>query len=89
MKTQDDKVKEFLDLITLGEAAKLRGVTRAAISYLISKGRIESKTLFGRVLVNRNDVINYKPLPAGRPPSKQQPKGKQSSQAKSKKGGHR
>jgi hypothetical protein len=70
MTRRDNKVKEFLDLITLDEAAKLRGVTRSAITYLITKGRIKSQTWLGRVVVNRNDVLNYKPLKGGRPTSK-------------------
>ncbi len=70
MTRQDDKVKEFLDLITLDEAAKLRNVTRSAISYLIAQGRIKSQTWLGRVVVNRTEVLNYKPLKAGRKPSK-------------------
>lgn len=57
-------------LITQAEAAKLRGVTVSAISYLVRLGRIRSVERYGRVLVYDNEVINYEPKPAGRPANK-------------------
>ncbi|HEY0379840.1 MAG TPA: hypothetical protein VGC87_23185 [Pyrinomonadaceae bacterium] len=54
-------------LITQAEAAKLRGVTVAAINYLVKMKRIRSVAKYGRVLVDQDDVINYKPLKGGRP----------------------
>jgi fatty acid-binding protein DegV len=57
-------------LITQSEAAKLRGVTVAAINYLVKKGRIRGVEKYGRTLVYDNEVINYKPRQAGRPTTK-------------------
>ena len=49
------------------EAARLRGVTRQAISKLVKKGRLRTINLAGHVLVSRFDVENFEPLEAGRP----------------------
>ena len=66
------------ELVTLDEAAKLRGVTRAAISYLVQKKRIRSTTLFNRILVYRDEVLKYQPDRGGRPSTKKS-KGKKAS----------
>jgi hypothetical protein len=58
------------ELITLKEAAALRGVTRSAIHYLVKMKRIRSVEKYGRVLVYRAEVVKFKPLPAGRPAMK-------------------
>jgi hypothetical protein len=55
------------DLITSSDAAKLRGVSRAAINYLVKMGRIRHVEKYGRVLVYRSEVVKYKPLKPGRP----------------------
>jgi excisionase family DNA binding protein len=70
MATRSNTAKDLLELITLDEAARLRGVTRPAISYLVSQGRIRSQKLFGRILVYRGEVLNYKPSKGGRPKGK-------------------
>jgi excisionase family DNA binding protein len=67
MVKQNKAVADLLSLITLDEAAALRGVSRAAISYLVARGRIQSKEMFGRVLVYREEVLSYKPAKGGRP----------------------
>jgi hypothetical protein len=54
-------------LITQSEAAELRKVTIAAINYLVKMKRIRSAEKYGRILVDRDDVINYKPHKSGRP----------------------
>jgi hypothetical protein len=46
-------------LITQAQAAKLRGVSRAAISDLVRRGRLRSKVLFGRALVFREEVLEF------------------------------
>lgn len=51
-KTQD----ELSDLITVSEAAKIRGVSRQAIHGLIERGRLRSVNMFGRVLLYRSEV---------------------------------
>jgi hypothetical protein len=54
------------DLITQTEAARLRGVTRAAIGDLISRGRLRSAGMFGRTLVYRSEVMGFEKQPPGR-----------------------
>ncbi len=57
-------MKELSDLISQSEAAQLRGVSRAAIGYLVSKGRLRSYLLLGRKYVYRSEVLSFK---AGKP----------------------
>jgi excisionase family DNA binding protein len=47
------------DLITIAEAARLRGVSRAAISELVRRGRLRSTEMFGRVLVYQSEIENF------------------------------
>lgn len=49
-------VKGINDLITVTEAAQLRGVSRAAIHELIQRSRLKSEKMFGRVLLYRTEV---------------------------------
>ena len=56
------------DLITQAEAARLRGVTRAAIGYLIAQGRLETYERYGLRFVSQNEVLNYAPLKPGPSP---------------------
>jgi hypothetical protein len=59
------------DLITQAEAARLRGVTRSAIAYLITQGRLRTYERFGVTFVSRREVENYEPLkPGPRPKAK-------------------
>lgn len=44
------------DLITVTEAARLRGVSRAAIHELVQRGRLKSEKMFGRILLYRSEV---------------------------------
>lgn len=44
------------DLISQAEAARIRGVTRAAIRDLIRRERLRSVTVGGRELVYRSDI---------------------------------
>lgn len=60
------------DLITVEEAAEIRGVTRNAIWGLINRGKIQTERKFGRVLVYRDEIENYEPDKAGRPPKKEE-----------------
>jgi Helix-turn-helix domain len=54
------KVKEdenvMSDLISQAEAARIRGVSRAAIRDLIRRGRLRSFNLAGRELVYRSEI---------------------------------
>lgn len=64
------------DLITQAEAARLRGVTRSAIAYLIAQGRLQTYERFGVTFVSRSEVENYEPQkPGPRPSAKAQQKG--------------
>lgn len=60
-------VDEMGDLISQAEAARLRGVTRAAIQDLVRRGRIRSVEVGGRSLVYRSEIINYEQGKPGRP----------------------
>lgn len=54
------------DLISLTQAAELRGVTMQSIQDLIKRGRLEAVEVAGRRLLRRSDVINFKPEVGGR-----------------------
>lgn len=47
------------DLISQAEAARIRGVTRAAIRDLIRRGRLRSISIGGRELVYRSEVETF------------------------------
>ena len=58
------------DLISQAEAARIRGVSRAAISDLIHRGKINSVLIAGRQLISRIEIENYQKGKAGRPSNK-------------------
>jgi excisionase family DNA binding protein len=53
------------DLISQAEAARIRGVTRAAIRDLIRRGRLRSCSVGGRELVYRSEVENFEKVKPG------------------------
>ena len=55
------------DWISQAEAARIRGVSRQAISRLIKKGRFHLWKIGGKVLLKRSEVKAYEPEQAGRP----------------------
>lgn len=55
------------DWITQAEAARLRGVTRQAISLLMKNGRLRSRHVAGRPVVLLKDVLEHKSERRGRP----------------------
>jgi len=56
-------MKEWL---SQADAARLRGVTRQAISKLVQKGRLRTLTIGGHVLVHRADIVGQtKPVTGG------------------------
>lgn len=57
---------ETKDLISLTEAAELRGVSVQAIQDLIQRGRLEAIEVAGRRLLRRGDVKGFKPALGGR-----------------------
>lgn len=55
--------------VTVGEAAELRGVSRASIHALIKRGRLRAVEMFGRLLLYRKEVEGFekeKPGPKNR-----------------------
>ncbi len=54
-------------LMTIQDAAKLRGVTRTRIYQWIDEGRLRKETRFGRSVVYRDEVLAIEALPGGRP----------------------
>lgn len=57
--TQAKKLEDLQDLISQAEAARIRGVTRAAIRDLIRRKRLRSVEVGGRELVYRRDVESF------------------------------
>jgi excisionase family DNA binding protein len=57
----------FDDLISQAEAARLRGVSRQAISNLVRDGKLKTYEVAGRPLLSRKEVLNYESPPTGRP----------------------
>ena len=55
------------DWISQSEAARLRGVSRQAISKLVRTGRLASIVIGGHTLVSRAEVVAFQPRAAGRP----------------------
>ena len=51
------------------EAAEIRGVSRQAIHQLVQKGRFRTVEVAGRVLLLRQDVVEYEPGRGGPPPT--------------------
>jgi hypothetical protein len=49
------------DLITISEAAEIRGASVSAISHLVRRGRLRSVERFSKTLVYRSDVQNFEP----------------------------
>jgi predicted site-specific integrase-resolvase len=61
------KKEELLDLITLSEAAELRGVSQQAISDLMRRGRLHPVEIAGRKFLKRSEVASFQPEKSGRP----------------------
>lgn len=59
--------KQTFQWITQKEASEIAGKTLKAIHQLAKKGRLRTKAIYGKTLVLRDDVLNYKPQKAGRP----------------------
>ncbi len=52
--------------VSQSEAARIRGVSRQAISKLVKNERLETVAIGGRELVKLQDVLQFVPLKAGR-----------------------
>ena len=55
------------DLITPAEAARMRGVTRSAITDLMRRGRLRIIEVGGRPFLSRAEVERFTPEITGRP----------------------
>lgn len=55
------------DLITRAQAAEMRGVSRAAISDLVRRGRLRTVEIAGRIFLSRREVESFEPEKGGRP----------------------
>jgi excisionase family DNA binding protein len=55
------------DLLTVTQAAELRGVTRQAINHLIQQGKLKVVEIAGKRFVRRGDVEGFEPDKGGRP----------------------
>jgi hypothetical protein len=51
--------EDWADLVTPTQAAKIRGVTRAAISSLVKRGRLNTIEIGGRPFLRRREVENF------------------------------
>ncbi len=51
--------KDDPELLTVSEAARLRGVGETAIRNLVYRGRLASVRLYGRVLFRREDIERF------------------------------
>jgi hypothetical protein len=63
------------DLTRQAEAARLRGVSPAAIADLISRGRLKTYTVAGVPFVSRSEVMNLeRQTPGPKPGARRRPK---------------
>ncbi len=55
------------ELVSQGEAAKMRGISIQAIHRLIKRGRFNTVEISGRQYLLRKEVEAFEPRPVGRP----------------------
>jgi hypothetical protein len=60
--------QETEDLITIAEAAAVKGVSRARVHQWIAAGRLKTEMKYGRALVHRKELMALQSLRRGRPP---------------------
>ena len=66
MQRLQDKTEDIGELISISQAAKMRGVSPQAIDDLIRRGRLAVIEVAGRRLLRRPDVEGFKPEVGGR-----------------------
>jgi len=64
--TKKQKAENVQDLVSISEAARLRGVTPQAIDDLIARGRLSVVPVAGRRLLNRAEVLAFQKMKPGR-----------------------
>jgi excisionase family DNA binding protein len=57
---------DLTEWISLADAARMRGVSRQAMSKLVKNGRLRTLNAGGRQLVHKEDIAAFKALPPGR-----------------------
>jgi hypothetical protein len=67
-KKKDDE--GLSNLVSQAEAARITGLTRAAINYLVNTGTLRSKEILGKRAVYRSEVESYRRQRAPRKESK-------------------
>lgn len=63
--TSDEQSHDLSELITPTQAARIRGVTRAAITSLIKRQRLHAIEIAGRSFLRRSEVENFAPEKPG------------------------
>jgi hypothetical protein len=70
------KGEDLSDWITQAEAARIRGCKQQAIFNLVSRGKLETLEIGGKIFVRRSQVEKYVRERGGRPKKKTGPKKK-------------
>lgn len=55
------------ELVTVAQAAALRGITRQGIHHLITEGKLKTVEIAGKRFLNRSEVLQFRPDKGGRP----------------------
>jgi hypothetical protein len=66
LRRPQDKMEDVGELISISQAARLRGVSPQAIDDLIKRGRLAVIEVAGRRLLRRPDVECFRPEAGGR-----------------------
>lgn len=64
------KAADLSEWISLAEAARIRGVSRQAMSKLVKQGRFDTLNVGGRQLVHKSQVVGFTAKSGGRPVKK-------------------
>jgi excisionase family DNA binding protein len=64
-KNSPTSMADLSNLITPTEAARIRGVTRAAITALVKRGRLQAVEVGGRSFLRRTEVESFEPEKPG------------------------
>lgn len=56
------------ELLTVSQAAELRGTTRQAINYLVRQRKLPVVEIAGKRFIKRGDLDSFTPDKGGRPP---------------------
>lgn len=64
-RSRNNGATDLSELITPTQAARIRGVTRAAITSLIKRQRLHAIEIAGRPFLRRSEVENFAPEKPG------------------------